>query len=691
MAKRTVIRILLIICVLIVAALIVPTFVNWNSYKAPLLEQINKHANFNIAIDGDIKLSLLPSPELSVSQVSVKNDSQTRNNEPFIKLKKLSFAVDFLPLLRKKISIKSIELIEPIISIDPQNGESNKVNATDKSISKDDKQSEKTNVENSERLSIDIRKASIVSGSVTLIDSKTKKKTEIKAINVSGGFSFTHGFDVSVSANIDGLQVSGTLKGDKFVDNVPSVLNAELTLTQEKGMRGLILLSAIYKNGIFEIKASSDGIKLPLQFQVGSKTIDLEKGVQFNADTVVKDKVIIIKGFKSKIEDINLTGKGTFSIEKSTGSFEIDLVSSLLSAAGKIGFDLSQSKPMLIVDLASPQVDDKTWAVKTNPKKSPEKTEHKQQPQNNLSERWSRESIDLSAMQSLNADVSLGIERLTLSEIAADKIKLRLILTNGVATIKQLSANVFDGNITLAGTLDSKSGQLALDAKLASMNVVKLPGVKGSVLKSGVLNLSGSVRTNLTSVYNIVNQLDGVANLDVSKGVVEGVDIKQFIADLKTTKDLSGLSKLKASFDRKADIVFNHVRGDIKFIKGVVNTHNFEINTNEGVIKSTGNVDLPNWKLALSSMLTVKDVKIIPTLGVNITGTIDQPQFALDMNQLQKALVQMAASQLTERAKDEVKKRVVEQLGSKAKGKVADKVGNEAAKAIGKILPGLFG
>ncbi|MDP4725173.1 MAG: AsmA family protein [Alphaproteobacteria bacterium] len=706
MSKKIIFRVFTVIFAIIIVALVVPSFINWNSYKTPLLELINKQTNFDIAIDGDIKLSLLPRPYLSVAQVSIKNqdDLQVKNAEPLAKLKQLSFAIDFLPLLSRKISIRSVELIEPVISVTKQTNDtkdsfSASVNLSGKntndSSSKNDKkgrqQSNKPKNEGSEALSLNITKASVVDGSVTLIDSKTNKKTEIKAINLSGGFSFTHGFDMKAGANIDGLQVNGTIKGGAFVNGFPSTLDAQCAVMQEKGMQGAVTLSGKHKDGAFLIKASSDAIKVPMKIQLGTQTIDLAKGVQFNVDATIRDKVATINTLKAKVADINLTGKGTFNTEKNVGSLGVALTSNILNATGTIGVDLSQAKPMVTADLVLPKVDDKAWTKTANTKTSPNAKSHHESAQKSSQERWSKDPIDLSALQSMNANVSLSIDKLSLNDIDAAKVKLHLILNNGLATIKQLSANVFDGGATVTGKLDSKSGQLTTDVKLVNMNVLKLPGVKGSALKAGTLNISAAITTKTTSMHAIINHLGGVANLDVGKTVVEGVDIKQFMADLKTTKDIGGLTKLKASFDRKADMGFNHVRGDVKLTNGVANTRNFEIDMNEGAIKSAGTVDLPNWKLALNSILTVRDVKNLPNLAINITGSIDQPQFALDMDQLQKALLQLAANQLADRAKDVVKKKVAEQLGGKANGKMADKVGGEAAKAIGKILPGLFG
>ena len=56
MSKKIILRIFALICTLIVIALVLPSFIDWNSYKEPLLGQINKQTNLVVTIDGDIKL-----------------------------------------------------------------------------------------------------------------------------------------------------------------------------------------------------------------------------------------------------------------------------------------------------------------------------------------------------------------------------------------------------------------------------------------------------------------------------------------------------------------------------------------------------------------------------------------------------------------------------------------------------------
>ena len=50
---------------LVIGALLVgPSFVDWNKYKPQIVEQAKSAAGYDVTIAGDIKLSLIPAPQL---------------------------------------------------------------------------------------------------------------------------------------------------------------------------------------------------------------------------------------------------------------------------------------------------------------------------------------------------------------------------------------------------------------------------------------------------------------------------------------------------------------------------------------------------------------------------------------------------------------------------------------------------
>ena len=102
---------------LMAGALIVPGFVDWNKYKSQIEMTASDLSGRDVTINGDISLSILPSPSFSAEDVSVSNveDGEAKN---IISLKSVDVNVAFFPLLRSDIQVKKFILVEPIIAIE---------------------------------------------------------------------------------------------------------------------------------------------------------------------------------------------------------------------------------------------------------------------------------------------------------------------------------------------------------------------------------------------------------------------------------------------------------------------------------------------------------------------------------------------------------------------------------------------
>ncbi len=106
------------IVVLVVAAvLIVPSFINWNAYKADIVALAEEATGRRLAIDGDINLRLLPSPALRVSNVRLANP-QGAADADLVSLASLEVQAAFWPLLRRELQVRSVRVREPRIALE---------------------------------------------------------------------------------------------------------------------------------------------------------------------------------------------------------------------------------------------------------------------------------------------------------------------------------------------------------------------------------------------------------------------------------------------------------------------------------------------------------------------------------------------------------------------------------------------
>lgn len=103
--------------VLISIALIAPGFVDWNKYKSEIEQKASELSGRTVAINGELSLSILPSPSFSAENVRVSNVEGGQAPD-LISLKSVDVNVAFFPLLKGQIQVKKFILVEPIIALE---------------------------------------------------------------------------------------------------------------------------------------------------------------------------------------------------------------------------------------------------------------------------------------------------------------------------------------------------------------------------------------------------------------------------------------------------------------------------------------------------------------------------------------------------------------------------------------------
>ncbi len=115
--KKTLITLLIIVGLLMVGVFVAPSLVDWNTYKGEVAQRLGVIVGRTVEIQGDIKLSLLPRPALSVHDARLANTPGAA--EPYMmRLKELDMSVALWPLLERKLTVESVTLVEPVLAIE---------------------------------------------------------------------------------------------------------------------------------------------------------------------------------------------------------------------------------------------------------------------------------------------------------------------------------------------------------------------------------------------------------------------------------------------------------------------------------------------------------------------------------------------------------------------------------------------
>lgn len=109
------VAILVIVVLLVAAALIIPHVVDINDYHAQIQSQLEKKLGRQVSL-GPMSLSLFP-PSFQVSNAVIGEDKDFNSSRPFATADKLAVSVKLMPLLRKEVDVKSLQLERPHIEL----------------------------------------------------------------------------------------------------------------------------------------------------------------------------------------------------------------------------------------------------------------------------------------------------------------------------------------------------------------------------------------------------------------------------------------------------------------------------------------------------------------------------------------------------------------------------------------------
>ncbi|MFZ3032528.1 MAG: AsmA family protein [Parvibaculum sp.] len=113
------------IALLLVAALVGPTFVDWNRFRGEFEVQAQKMTGREVKIGGDISFVVLPAPHLTLNNVSIANVAAGENPD-FMRLGRIDVEVALAPLLSGEIRATSIKIARPQIHLEvAQDGTNN--------------------------------------------------------------------------------------------------------------------------------------------------------------------------------------------------------------------------------------------------------------------------------------------------------------------------------------------------------------------------------------------------------------------------------------------------------------------------------------------------------------------------------------------------------------------------------------
>jgi AsmA protein len=705
---------------------------------------VKQQTGGNLDIKGGMSWSIYPEISLSLANVSYTNGGE---QQPLARLDALKLSVALMPLFSGSVNVSGISLdgmtLNLVVANDgSQNWQQNKPVTSAPATTQQPAAAQTSSASN---MSIAIETISITNANINYNDLSTGNSAALsnfsfnssKANVVGKAFPMTVGFSlkatkpnaavvVDLTANMavnaanstlsledlviykqvkldatnGNMNIAANVAGNLSADGVSEVLSITgLTVTANvsgdtTGGETLTIsftgdLSADNKAGKFElsnyqldavdltINGSIKGTKIGDEFSVSGPIaiaeFDLKKLLttlsQSPPTTINKDALTKV----SLSADLNYQGSSAM-LQQLTINLD---QSNITGFAGLTNIDQQFVVADLTIDsinlddymspTAEPAANDETASASSNTTETP---------------------LPLEDLKAINALIKIAINKFVINGLDATNFNLNTRANLGLVELKNLSVDLYNGEIKTTGLLDARPTLATLKAKV-NINGVEMKPVLSAVSEVDWLNGKTNLNANITTKGNTVEAwqrgLNGSANFAMTNLLAEGISI-----DKQLCQGIALIKGKTLSNQWSENTALDNLNGKIRFINGTM--QNDSLTGGSSTIKLTGN----GW-------LSPEKNKMNYKLGVQITGDQISQDPACEVNKRYRDIswpLQCKGQLDTEpknlcgidqsKMKDIVKDLTVDEVGRKASNELDKYLKDKNLEGVGDLLKGLF-
>ena len=715
-------RVLLIVsgiaALLIIAAFSVPFFIPKSVYKNQIENAATNALQRDVTLAGDVKISVFPRISASVERVSVANpDGFATPN--MIEAGALRGSVKWMPLLSRRVDVQEIAFVDADVFLQRKaDGNTNWEFASSKEASPPP---EGTNGS----FDAGIESAILKNASLTFQDDQSGETYKLSELDLEASL---RGMDQPLSATASGRFQEQAFTVDIWLDapealtrNLPAQARLDLAsdLANIKYDGSVQLGDAPSLNGTFETVVA-DLAALTQQFeldvparsalgrlQVAGKasgaldspsltelklthdsdllSASYEGSVSLNGDGTVAGTLSIASdrmrdllsaaaielapGDTLQTFAVSGTANGTF---KSVMVNNLNLSLDALRGTGQAGIDVSATTPRIIGDLSVPALDLTPFMGEPDP----EKTNQGIQP-------WSDETLELSGLKSVNANLSLEVGSLTIGDVELTDAVMDVDLTDGLLTADLSQFKAFSGLWLGKLTVDARPAtpKVGFDMQGQNVAIANLLGtLAGFDSLTGTGQFKVSAQSSGTSIDAIMQAIDGEVSTSLSDGVVKGLNVAALVRSASSLKQAIATGSIQElnfgeALSQNAETDFSSFNTVLKVNDGVANVDVMKLLSPILGVDGTGQINLAGQSMDLRLATSVDksaqgqgsvvQLNGIP-VPIRISGAWTNPKVTPDLSGVSSAL------------KAELGSRVLEELGvsnSAGSGSTEDVIG----------------
>lgn len=302
-----------LIAFLILAALIAPFFINVNSYKGLIANQVKQATGRDLMIEGDLSLSIIGGPAIQAKGIKLSN--LPNSSDPnMVSLDDLKVSLALAPLLSGDIQVTDITLVKPVILLEkwPDGRDNWQFQANNNSNSSPSPQPTPESSAGSNP-AIKFDSITIEDGKLIYRDHGSNSEEIIENINAEASLDSLKGpYQLDGGLSYGGRNISLHIKSGKMEANAPVPIDATISTEDNEGKvtyAGTLSLSPLSVTGRISGEAENlNKLLRAMNSGAASPLPALDQAMRFSADikNIDKQQIQITNGQLS-LGDTNAT------------------------------------------------------------------------------------------------------------------------------------------------------------------------------------------------------------------------------------------------------------------------------------------------------------------------------------------------------------------------------------------------
>lgn len=571
----------IVLLAIIAAAVFAMTF-DPNRYKPQIESAVKERTGRTLRLQGDLKVAVFPSLGADAKKASL---SEPNSEQEFLSIESAHAAVQLMPLIRGEVIVDKVTVTGLKANvIKDKNGKYNFDDLLQQNDGKRPEPAKKAEKKDAEegKVRFDLAGVNVERSALSYRDLASGKELAIRDLKLSTGrIAEKADGKLELSASAAGkspaLDLKIDLSGDYKLDLAARTYAFSRVAGSVRGTVDKDTLDAKIAAPRLEItadKASGEAITADFKLKGPQRSTEATLkigGIQGSAKALsipsMSAELVVSGADMPRTFKVPLTGSLRADLDKQTANADFTSKFDQSNIQAKLGL-AKFSPPAYVFDINVDRLNlDQYFPDKGKPAAAPPAAEKKDAPKPPVSKEEDS-PVDLSVLKDLNANGKLAFGALQVKGLKLANLRAEIKAAGGRVDIAPHSANLYDGSLNGALTLQANGNRISLKETLTNVSVGPL---LRDVAKQDRLEGRGNVSLDVAgagpTVDAIKKSLDGSAKVNLRDGAIKGIDIGALLNKVKSlgksdegtanATDQTQFSELNATFTIKDGVAAN--------------------------------------------------------------------------------------------------------------------------------------